>query len=156
MSISREPHSASIPDFKLLFESAPGLYLALTPEFHIAAGSDAYLRATMTQREQLLGRLNFDVFDDNPDEAGATGVCSLRESLETARTTRQTNTMSAQKFDIPRPAPLWWRIRRALSVSSSTMRAEFASSWPTCSAQRATKCSRPKAERARRARSPPI
>jgi len=40
------------PDFRGLFESAPGLYLVLAPEpaFHILAVSDAYLRATMTDR----------------------------------------------------------------------------------------------------------
>ena len=90
MSHSRESFSNSIPDFKLLFESAPGLYLVLTPDFQIVAASDAYLRATMRTRDQLLGQAIFDAFPDNPDEAGATGVRNLRESLETARRTRRT------------------------------------------------------------------
>src|SRR5581483_7137694 len=38
------------PDFRALFESAPGLYLVLTPELTIVGASDAYLRATMTDR----------------------------------------------------------------------------------------------------------
>ena len=37
------------PDFQLLFESAPGLYLVLAPDLTIVAVSDAYLRATMTR-----------------------------------------------------------------------------------------------------------
>jgi hypothetical protein len=37
------------PDFQALFESAPGLYLVLTPDLKIVAASDAYLRATMTR-----------------------------------------------------------------------------------------------------------
>lgn len=41
----------SLPDFQALFESAPGLYPVLTPEFEIVAVSDAYLRATMTRRK---------------------------------------------------------------------------------------------------------
>jgi len=44
------------PDFRALFESAPGLYLVLTPDFQIVAASDAYLRATMTKREDVQGR----------------------------------------------------------------------------------------------------
>ena len=36
------------PDFRLLFESAPGLYLVLDCDFQIVAVSDAYLAATMT------------------------------------------------------------------------------------------------------------
>ncbi len=38
------------PDFRTLFESAPGLYIVLTPDLTIVAVSDAYLRATMTIR----------------------------------------------------------------------------------------------------------
>jgi FixJ family two-component response regulator len=37
------------PDFQALFESAPGLYLVLTPALTIVAVSDAYLKATMTK-----------------------------------------------------------------------------------------------------------
>jgi hypothetical protein len=35
------------PNFRTLFESAPGLYLVLTPELIILAVSNAYLQATM-------------------------------------------------------------------------------------------------------------
>lgn len=56
------------PDFRALFESAPGLYLVLTPDFTIVAVSDAYLQATMTKREEIVGRGLFDVFPDNPEE----------------------------------------------------------------------------------------
>src|SRR6266513_1254713 len=57
--------SGDMPDFRSLFESAPGLYLVLTPELKIVAVSEAYLRATMTEREEILGRGLFDVFPDN-------------------------------------------------------------------------------------------
>ena len=51
--------------FRVLFESAPGLYLVLTPdEFSIVAVSEAYLRATMTERSDIMGRKLFDVFPD--------------------------------------------------------------------------------------------
>jgi hypothetical protein len=43
--------------------------------------SDAYLRATMTNREEILGRRLFDVFPDNPEDTAATGVANLRSSL---------------------------------------------------------------------------
>ena len=64
----------SNPDFKALFESAPGLFLVLKPDLTIVAVSDAYLAATMTRREDILGRGLFDVFPDNPDDPAATGV----------------------------------------------------------------------------------
>lgn len=44
------------PDFQALFESAPGLYLVLTPALTVVAVSQAYLQATMTRREENLGR----------------------------------------------------------------------------------------------------
>ena len=69
------------PDFRALFEGAPGLYLVLAPDLTIVGVSEAYLRATMTTRAQILGRGLFDVFPDNPDDSTATGVSNLRSSL---------------------------------------------------------------------------
>src|SRR5881628_2252482 len=54
--------STSTPDFRALFEAVPNLYLVLTPELTIVAVSDAYCRATMTERAKILGRGLFDVF----------------------------------------------------------------------------------------------
>ncbi|HEV2845130.1 MAG TPA: PAS domain-containing protein, partial [Thermoanaerobaculia bacterium] len=91
------------PDFRALFESAPGLYLVLTPELHIAAASDAYLKATLTQREEILGRDLFDVFPDNPEDIEASGTRNLRASLERVLATRKPDVMAVQKYDIRRP-----------------------------------------------------
>src|SRR5207248_8730829 len=96
-------HSLSLrplPDFRALFESAPGLYLVLTPELKIVAVSDAYLRATMTRREEILGRGLFDVFPDNPDDPHATGARNLRASLDRVLQNRVPDTMPVQKYDI--------------------------------------------------------
>ncbi|MGH9720552.1 MAG: response regulator [Bryobacteraceae bacterium] len=92
-----------VPDFRALFESAPGLYLVLTPDLRIVAVSDAYLRATMTTREQILGRGIFDVFPDNPDDPAATGVRNLRASLDRVLETKRADAMAVQKYDIRRP-----------------------------------------------------
>jgi len=90
-------------DIRSLFESAPGLYLVLTPELKIVAASDAYLRATMTEREQILGRNLFEIFPDNPDDSEATGVHNLRASLERVLQGRLADAMPVQKYDIRRP-----------------------------------------------------
>ena len=87
------------PDFQTLFEAAPGLYLVLDPELRIVAASDAYLRATMTVREQILGRGLFDVFPDNPNDPAATGVANLRASLSRVLGERAPDTMAVQKYD---------------------------------------------------------
>ena len=91
------------PDFRALFESAPGLYLVLDPEMRIVAASDAYLQATMTERDQIVGRGIFDVFPDNPEDPEATGVSNLSASLDRVRERRVADTMAVQKYDIQRP-----------------------------------------------------
>ncbi len=92
------------PDCRLLFESAPDMYLALTPDLVISAVSDRYLRATKTVRDAIVGRHIFDVFPDNPDDPGADATRNLRTSLERVRDLRIQDSMSVQKYDIPRPA----------------------------------------------------
>jgi signal transduction histidine kinase len=90
-------------DFRCLFEQAPGLYLVLDQELVIVAASDAYLAATMTRREEILGRGLFEVFPGNPDDPEATGVGNLRASLDRVRRNRTADTMAVQKYDIRRP-----------------------------------------------------
>jgi len=92
------------PDFQTLFESAPGLYLVLTPDLKIVAVSDAYLRATMTRRDQILGKGVFEVFPDNPDDPSADGARNLRASLERVLFGRIPDAMPIQKYDIRKPA----------------------------------------------------
>ncbi|MDQ8036300.1 MAG: ATP-binding protein [Pedobacter sp.] len=91
------------PDFRLLFESAPSLLLVLTPGLHIAAVSNAYLAATMTERTAIMGRHLFEVFPDNPDDPEATGSRNLRASLERVLRHKVPDTMPLQKYDIRRP-----------------------------------------------------
>jgi signal transduction histidine kinase len=91
-------------DFKFLFESAPGLYLVLSPELKIIAVSDAYLHATMTERSAILGRDLFDVFPDNPEDQAATGTHNLRLSLQRALRDKIADAMALQKYDIRKPA----------------------------------------------------
>lgn len=99
------PERAGIPtpDFRALFESAPGLYLVLTPDLRIVAASDAYLEATMTRREEILGRGLFEAFPDNPEDPEASGTRNLRASLERVLATAKPDSMAVQKYDVRRP-----------------------------------------------------
>ena len=90
-------------DFRALFESVPGLYLVLGPDLTIVAASNAYLAATKTEREKIVGRQLFDVFPDNPSDPDATGAQNLRASLNAVLRTGQPHAMTIQKYDIPRP-----------------------------------------------------
>lgn len=66
-------------NFKALFEEAPGLILVLNPNFTILAISDAYVEATYTKREDLVGKYFFDVFQDTKN---TTAVAETKASLE--------------------------------------------------------------------------
>lgn len=76
--------------------------MVLAPDLTIVAASDAYLRATKTKRENILGRHIFDVFPDNPEDSTATGIRNLSASLKTVLNDCVPNTMAVQKYDIRR------------------------------------------------------
>lgn len=103
-----------VVDFRTLFEAAPGLYLVLAPDraLTILAASDAYLRATMTERAGIVGRGLFEVFPDNPDDPAANGTRNLSESIARAIDSREPDTMAVQKYDVRRPdgafEERWW------------------------------------------------
>jgi signal transduction histidine kinase len=91
------------PDFRMLFEGAPGLYLVLTPDLRIVAVSNAYLQATMTERSAILGRALFEVFPDNPDDPASDGVRNLNASLQRVLQFKRADAMAVQKYDIRKP-----------------------------------------------------
>ncbi len=97
------PSKLSDPDFKVLFESVPGLYLVLDPDLNIAAASNAYLEATRTRRADILGRHLFDVFPDNPDDPSADAIRNTRASLNRVLQTHQPDAMVVQRHDIRKP-----------------------------------------------------
>lgn len=90
-------------DFKALFEAAPGLYLVLAPDLTILEASDAYLKATLTRRDEILGRHMFEVFPDNPNNPEATGVANLRASLMRVLEHRRADEMALQRYDLVVP-----------------------------------------------------
>jgi signal transduction histidine kinase len=91
------------PDFRLLFESTPGLYLVLTPDLTIVAATDAYLRATMTRRDDVVGREVFEVFPANPAATEASAGQKLRDSVDRAVRYGVADRMTTQRYDIRRP-----------------------------------------------------
>ncbi len=89
--------------YRKLFDAAPGPYLILAPDLTIVGVNEAYLRATLTRREEIVGRGIFDVFPDNPDDPAATGVQNLGASLRRVLAHQRPDTMAVQKYDIRRP-----------------------------------------------------
>lgn len=92
-----------VVDASKILGASPDLYLILNTEFEIVGVSDAYLKATLVERDNIIGRNIFDVFPDNPSEADATGTRNLRHSLNQVLLRKTTNTMAVQKYDIKVP-----------------------------------------------------
>ncbi|NUS60085.1 MAG: PAS domain-containing protein, partial [Lysobacter sp.] len=90
-------------DYRRLFEATPTPYVVLTPDFTIVAANEARLRATMTTREQIIGKKLFDMFPDNPEDPEATGVKNLCASLARVLEFVRPDAMPIQKYDIPHP-----------------------------------------------------
>lgn len=108
------------PDFRALFEAAPGCFLVLDPDLRIVAVSDGYLAATMTERDRIIGRPLFEVFPANPEDEDETGVGNLGGSLDRVKRTLAPDTMAVQKYDIRRPDAdgggwevRWWSPRNS-------------------------------------------
>ena len=100
-------HPAPPPaiDFQALFDATPSPYLVLSNELFIVSVNQAYLQATKTTRDDLIGRHMFDAFPDNPDDPSASGVANLRASLLRALHGKRADTMAIQKYDILVPGP---------------------------------------------------
>ena len=94
-----ECQTSAAPNFRALFESAPGMYLVMTPGFEIVAASDAYLEATRTSRDELLGRTLFDVFFDDPDDSAATSVRKLTASVKRVLADKRADVMAVDRRD---------------------------------------------------------
>jgi signal transduction histidine kinase/CheY-like chemotaxis protein len=88
-------------DYERLFDAAPSPYLVLDADLVIVAVNQAYLAATATDRETLLGEHIFEAFPDNPDDPTADGVGNLRRSLQTVLDTCRPDAMALQRYDIP-------------------------------------------------------
>lgn len=103
MESTSDPITQHPLDFSALFDAAPSPYLVLSHDLRIVSVNQAYLNATSTRREDILGRDMFDAFPDNPDDATASGVANLHASLQRALSTRRADTMAIQKYDIRVP-----------------------------------------------------
>lgn len=85
--------------FRSLFENSPGLYLVMrTDDLRIIAASNAYLNATMTRREQIVGKRLFEAF---PAATGyEDGAEKLLASLMRAKNQGEIDIMAVQSYPI--------------------------------------------------------
>jgi PAS domain S-box-containing protein len=115
MEIDVGENSDADQSFTRLFQASPAPFLVLAadaPLFTIREVNEAYLAATMTTRESLVGRGVFDAFPDNPNDPSIQGVSALRASLERVLATRKPDRLPGLKYDVARPdgsfEERWW------------------------------------------------
>jgi PAS domain S-box-containing protein len=84
-------------NFKALFEEAHGSILVLNPSFTILAISDAFIEATYTKREDLVGKYFFDVFQDTKN---TTAVAETKASLEYVLKNKKPHLMPMLRMEI--------------------------------------------------------
>lgn len=87
-------------DFSALFEKSPNPYVVYDSDFIIVWMNDAYLQATMRQRDDLIGRPLFDAFPSDPDSESHK---MLKESLERVRETGDSDELALIRYDIANP-----------------------------------------------------
>jgi hypothetical protein len=89
-------------DLEKSFDNLPASCLVLDPSFKILAQNRAHALATMTEPQQTVGKLLFEVFPDNPNENGAGGLSNLRGPLTKVMKTREADVMPLLKYAIKR------------------------------------------------------
>lgn len=92
-------------DFKAIFNRAPNPYMLLDRELKFVDANEAYMRATSSRREDLLGRYVFDVFPGAVDDPENRSAQQFRRSLERVLTTRQPDTIALIRYAVPVASP---------------------------------------------------
>ncbi|MBC7486975.1 MAG: PAS domain-containing protein [Cytophagaceae bacterium] len=87
-------------DFQCLFEAIPGLHVVLSPDFKIVAASDGYIAATRKQREEILGRVFFEIFPDNPEDVKNNAGYSLQGALQTVLNQKKILNTPLRKYKV--------------------------------------------------------
>ena len=90
-------------DYKSSFEQSLNLIIMLDLSFIIQSASNAYLAATQTTRENIIGRNFFQVFPNNPADATADGESNIRASLNRVIKNKIAEKIAVIKYDIPKP-----------------------------------------------------
>ena len=90
--MKRSPSPIGNTDFKLLFETLPGLVVVLLPDeprFTVDAVSDSYLQAVKKSRSEMIGRGLFEIFHAGTHDASAHTLNTIRRSFEKVIATKE-------------------------------------------------------------------
>ncbi len=89
-------------DLAAAFDASPNPYMLLTPDLRYAGMNQAYLAALEVDREDLLGKPIFDVFDAGPGEEGRSNARQLRASFERVLKDNRRDHLALIRYAVPR------------------------------------------------------
>jgi PAS domain S-box-containing protein len=92
-------------DFQTLFNRSPNPYMVLDRELRYVAANEAYLRATASRREDLLGRRLFDAFPNDPADPHNASARMLRASFERVLASRAPDFLALIPYRVPLETP---------------------------------------------------
>ncbi|RZK17980.1 MAG: PAS domain-containing protein [Hymenobacter sp.] len=107
---------AASSELSVIFSALPGACLLLSPTLVVEVASEAYLAATLTQRNELLGKYLFDVFHGNPTASEVSALRTAQASLQQVLATAQPHELVLQPYDLADPTrpghflERYWRI----------------------------------------------
>jgi PAS domain S-box-containing protein len=101
MSVT-DPSNLPGINFDAIFHSSHTPYILVNtnlPEYTVADVNRAFLNATKTTREALIGKPVFEIFAANPDGSGDGVYDKIRAAFDTAVKTQQAVELPAHRFD---------------------------------------------------------
>lgn len=101
--LEKDPQSTSTthaPDFERIFRASSSPCLIVDRELIITDANEAYLKATQTSRQLLVGQYVFDAFPDNPAHQHPDSTANLAASFERVLRRREQDVMAIQRYDI--------------------------------------------------------
>jgi PAS domain S-box-containing protein len=87
-------------DFQAVFEQSTALELIMDTDLTIVAASNAFLEATKSNRNSIVGKNLFEAFPDNPDNSSSNGEALIRASLNHVLTRKETHSLPVTRYDI--------------------------------------------------------
>ncbi|UED87874.1 PP2C family protein-serine/threonine phosphatase [Streptomyces profundus] len=87
-------------DYAAVFRSSPAAIALLTTDLRFVDASDVYLEAAGRTKDEVIGRLAYEAFPDNPGDERTSGTNDLRQSMERVLATRERDVMAVQRYDV--------------------------------------------------------
>ena len=84
-----------------VLETAPNVFLVLSPDLNILTASDLCLDATQSKKEAIVGKHIFEAFPENPVLIDADGVGNITASLQKVLKTKKPHFLAIQRYDMP-------------------------------------------------------